>query len=207
MTYYTHRAFAVGWILVGNMLLHYHGVMQVNYYLSMIIMLQTGKYGALFPDVDHNWKNVKEKTAPNYIINRIIKMSGGRHRSWQTHSLDAAVIVMILAYELPASLCESGRIGGINAEVMSMVFMGFGLGWLSHMASDMLTSEGVRILFWRNYKIALVPKSLFGLRFNTGHEWEQFVYRLTKYINIVLGGIAVAIPLLGGFTEILGEIK
>lgn len=196
MTFQTHRVFAIGWVVIGNILLHNTGVTHINYYISLIIMLQIGKYGALFPDIDHNWQNVKEKTAPNYIINKLIHLTGGKHRSWQTHSIDIALLITFLAYTLPIKLLQFGIINEVNKEVLTIVLFGFSIGWLSHLFSDMLTSAGVRLLCFNKKKIALVPKQFMGLRFNTGNEWENFVYQVTRKINIPIGLLAIAYPLI-----------
>lgn len=199
MTFPTHKAFAIGWILIGNMILYYNGMTEINYYLALIIMLQIGKYGALFPDIDHTWQNVKEKTVPNWVINKIIHLTGGKHRSWQTHSIDIAIISTIISYTLPGILFNSNKISQVNMEVLNIVMIAFSLGWLSHIFSDMLTSAGARLVCWKKFKVALVPRQLFGLRFNTGHEWEEFVYKITRVINVILGAFALIFPLL--FTQ------
>lgn len=196
MTAPTHRVFAVGWVLIGNMILYSLNVSPINYYISMIIMLQIGKYGALFPDIDHSWQNVKEKTAPNFIINKIIHLTGGKHRSWQTHSLDIAILSTIIGYNIPIYLYNIQKIDSLNREILSIVIIGFCIGWLSHLFSDMLTLAGVRITAFSKRKIALVPKQLFRLRFNTGNQWEGFVYQSIKILNLVIGIIAIAYPLI-----------
>lgn len=196
MTFQTHRVFAIGWVVVGNVILHNAGVTHINYYLSLIVMLQFGKYGALFPDIDHNWQNVKEKTVPNYIINKLIHLTGGKHRSWQTHSIDIALLTTFLSYTLPIKLLQYGIISEVNKEVLTIALFGFSIGWLSHLFSDMLTSAGVRLFCINKKKIALVPKQFMGLRFNTGNEWENFVYQLTRRINIPIGLLAVIYPII-----------
>ncbi len=109
---------------------------------------------------------------------------------------------------------------------------------MSHLFSDMLTSGGVRIVCFLNYKVSFVPKyvsrkNLIGLslvlgvtslialilglkigivfivisllvlylairlgniRFNTGNEWEAFVYKTTKTLNKVIAFIALVYP-------------
>ncbi len=196
MTAPTHRAVAIGWLLIGCMILYKTSMTEINYYLSMIIMLRVGRYGAEFPDIDHSWQNVKEKTVPNLIINKLIHVTGGKHRSWQTHSLDIVLVVSILSYIIPWGLYSRGLISLVNKEVLSLILIAFSLGWISHLFSDMLTSAGVRITCLSKVKMALVPKQLFGLRFNTGHEWEEFVYKLTKKLNLLIGLLAVFFPLI-----------
>lgn len=190
----THRQFAVFICLLGCMQLFRTNVFEINYYLSMIIMIQMAKCGALFPDIDHHWKSVKEKTFINWIFNKIIRYTGGVHRSWQTHSWDICIAFTILSFELPKMLAEQGYISGLDAEVASVVLVGFSMGWVSHLFSDMLSHTGVRVLFWNRKSVAFVPKRLFGIEFKTGASWEGFVYRVCRVLNVVVGIFAVMYP-------------
>lgn len=194
MTYATHKSFAVGWMLLANVALYEMGATEINYYLSMIIMLEFGKAGALFPDVDHHWNNVKEKNVPNFIVNKLIHCTGGRHRSWQTHSLDIGIVASILAFLVPYHLYCDGYIDVISKEVLSIVMVGFCMGWISHLVSDMLTYVGIRLLCFRNKRFALVPKQLFGIKFKTGEEWEKTVYKISRYCNIIIGIFVILYP-------------
>lgn len=199
MTYITHRVFSVWWVTLAAMWFWYKGLGEVNYYLAWIIMLYAGKSGALFPDVDHHWDSVKEKTMPNRVINYIIHATGGKHRSWQTHSLDIAALFTLVAFTLPNQLVISGAMSEVNGAIFQLLIVGFDIGWLSHLFADMMTSAGVRITCFKDIKFAFVPKQLFGLRFNTGQAWEAFVYSVTKKINMIVGFIGVIFPLF--FTE------
>ena len=208
MTGPTHKQYAVTFALATNTLLYACGMTEVNYYLSLPIVLLTSKYGALFPDVDHTWQNVKDKTIPNWIINKIIHITGGKHRSWQTHSIDIVAIVVLMSYILPKLLFQYGFITSVNMEVMSIIMFGFSSGWISHIFADMLTSAGVRLICWLPFKVALVPKKLFKLKFNTGNEWEAFCFRLTRVINIILGVGCILYPIIetGAITSLVDYI-
>lgn len=238
MTAQTHKQFAIGWIYMGGIFIYSLNISQVNYYLMLIIMIAFGKIGALFPDVDHTWRNVKEKTTINWIINKIIHLTGGKHRSWQTHSWDICILVTISCYILGIICYRYNIISNINFEIINIITMGFNLGWVSHLFSDMLTSDGVRLVCFLKFKVSFVPKSIgkaklmtlsfiltgsglvaiifrlkFGtlaiaaglgllymaiklgnVRFNTGNEWEAFVYKTTKTLNKMLGVAAVIYP-------------
>ena len=194
MTYPTHKQYAIGFAFIATMLIYWIEVSQINYYMTLGIMLLTAKYGGLFPDIDHSWQNVKEKTVPNYIINKIIHATGGKHRSWQTHSIDIVVLVTALSYIMPKILLDRGIIDNVNKEVMYIILLGFSAGWISHLVADMMTSAGVRLLCWRKQTIRLVPKKIGSFKFNTGHEWESFVYRLTRIINIIKGAVSIIYP-------------
>ena len=81
-------------------------------------------------------------------------------------------------------------------EVLMLILFGFISGWVSHLFSDMLTIDGVRLFCWsKNFKIRLVPKKLFGIKFNTGDTWEEFNRQVISKLNIVLVVICIIYPL------------
>lgn len=196
MTGPTHRQYSICFSYIALMLSYSLGISKINYYLALPIVLLTAKSGALFPDVDHDWSNVSDKTTLNKIINTLIHATGGKHRSWQTHSIDIVALYTITAWYLPRRLFELGKISEVNKEVMLLVFMGFASGWISHLFSDMLTSAGVRLVCWSKFKLKLVPRKLGPVVFNTGHEWEAFNYKVIKMINLLLGILCLIYPLI-----------
>ena len=197
MTFRTHREFAISFIYLSTLYIYNHNLIDINYYLLLVIMLCVGAKGALFPDVDHTWQNVKEKTLFNWITNKVIHLTGGKHRSWQTHSLDLMLVLFALAVGSNKYLFISGKISDLNYNIAKMIIFAFCSGWLSHLISDMLTTGGVYLLFFGKKKIRLVPKKLFGIRFNTGGDWENWFYRVNNRINIVMSIIALCYPLIG----------
>ena len=196
MTGPTHREYSVCFAFSTMILFYRNGITNINYYIALIIILAASKSGALFPDVDHNWENVHSKTVPNKIINTLIHATGGKHRSWQTHSIDICAYFTIGAYFVPDILYNMGKISEVNKEVSSIILLGFASGWISHLFSDMLTSAGVRIVCFSSYKVKLVPKKIGKLRFNTGNEWEKFNYKVIKKTNIILGIISILYPII-----------
>lgn len=199
MTYPTHKQYAISFAFVAAMLMYMYNMTEINYYLALPIIILVSKYGGLFPDIDHTWQNVKDKTVPNWIINKLIHITGGKHRSWQTHSIDIVVIITILCYLAPGILYKYEKISIVNKEILGIILIGFCAGWISHILADMMTSAGVRLFCWnRKIIIRLVPKHIGKLRFNTGHEWEAFIFKTVKTINIVLGILCIIFPLLIG---------
>jgi len=114
MTYKTHRVYAIGFSLIAAMYVYIRGLTSIDYYLALPILLMTGKYGGMFPDIDHDWANVKDKTVPNWVINKLIHWTGGRHRSWQTHSIDILIIVIALVLYVPGELLDRGHLSVVN---------------------------------------------------------------------------------------------
>ena len=58
----------------------------------------------------------------------------------------------------------------------------------------MLTSAGGRIFCCSITKLALVPNHIGKLKFNTGNEWEAFVYKVMTIINFIYGIIILVYP-------------
>lgn len=195
MTRPTHKQYSVCFAFITMMLFYKYGVTQINYYIALIIILKAAESGALFPDVDHSWQNVSEKTVPNKIINTLIHITGGSHRSWQTHSWDISIIFTAIAYFLPKYLYYVGKLSVVNYEIISLLLLGFASGWISHLLSDMLTSAGVKVICFVDFKVKFVPRKLFGLRFNTGHGWEEFNFKVMKVLNVFLAVICIVYPL------------
>lgn len=195
MTGPTHRQYSICFAYLVLMLFYAMGISSINYYMSIPIVLMAAKAGALFPDVDHDWSNVHDKTVMNKIINTLIHVTGGKHRSWQTHSLDICLVYSLASWFVPNILYSNGIISAVNKEVMVLLLVGFASGWISHMVADMLTSAGVRVFFWWKFKLRLVPKKLGPLSFNTGHAWEAFNYKVMKMMSIALGLVCLIYPL------------
>lgn len=196
MTGPTHRQYSISFACLAAMLIFKLGISEINYYFALPILLMASKSGALFPDVDHNWENVHDKTVINKIINTLIHVTKGKHRSWQTHSIDICLWSTFLGYLIPLRLYNVGILSSTNKEVITLLLLGFNSGWISHLFSDMLTSAGVRLFFFSKFKVKLVPKKIGKLKFNTGEQWENFNYKVMKIINKVLGVVCIMYPLI-----------
>lgn len=205
MTGPTHRQYSIGFAYIALVIIYSFGLTEINYYLALPIMLVVSRAGAAFPDIDHNWQSVADKTTLNRIVNFIIHITGGRHRSWQTHSIDICVYYTVASVLVPKLLLDNGWIDKINYQVLLILLLGFAAGWISHLFSDMLTSEGVRLICFLKFKIKLVPKKIGKLRFNTGNEWEAFNYKVVKILNILLAIGCLVYPFIinGTFEKLL----
>lgn len=194
MTSRTHKEFAISFVYIATFYIYSNSLIDINYYCLLIIMLCIGAKGALFPDVDHTWRNVKEKTLFNRILNILIHLTGGTHRSWQTHSLDLCLAsgLILLGYNL--RLYDLGKINELNYHVIKIILLAFYSGWISHLLSDMLTVGGIYILVLKKKKIRLVPKKIGKLEFKTGERWEAYVYNVVNKINTVMSVLALIYP-------------
>ena len=195
MTGPTHRQYSVCFGAIALMLIYRLGITEINYYLAMPIILTTSRFGAQFPDFDHEWQNVGDKTVVKRLINILIHLTGGKHRSWQTHSADICTLFTLSAYFVPNMLCNLNKISTVNKEVIILLLLGFSSGWISHLFSDMLNGTGIRLFCFIKQTIALVPKKIGKLRFNTGNEWEAFNFKVIKKVNIVIGTLCLIYPL------------
>lgn len=208
MTGPTHKVYSVFFSFLTVMLVYKNSLTEIGYYYTLIIILLVSKKGALFPDLDHNWKNIHEKTITNKIINTIIHITGGKHRSYQTHSIDICMLFTVASYFVPRTLFNKGFISQVNMEVISIILLGFASGWISHLFSDMLTNAGIRLFFFIKCKglnrIKLVPKKIGKIKFNTGEEWEQFNFKIISILNKIIGAICLIYPLfIDGYIDMI----
>lgn len=195
MTGPTHKVFSVEFAFLTAMFFYKNNVTNIYYYAALIIILLLSKLGAQWPDLDQNEKAIPIKSLPAKIVSKLIHLTGGTHRSWQTHSIDICFWCTYASYYIPHKLYENKMISQVNMEVILIIGLGFCTGWVSHLFADMLNGVGVRVVCWSKKMIAFVPKKLFNLRFNTGNEWEAFNYNLVNIINKVLGVMCLLYPL------------
>lgn len=207
MTYKTHREFSIWFGLILNILIYKLGLSNTNYYLNMAVILLFSRQGALFPDIDHEWQNVKEKTVLNRAINFIIHATGGKHRSWQTHSLDIWLCSLIASLYLANTLSFEDR------AVLLLIIAGFFGGWFSHLFSDMLSSDGIRLFcFNSKLKLRLVPKKA-NLSVNMTATLliiaiVETYYRLHLPNGDLVRSVGIAVGVVFGYTALkLGNMK
>lgn len=182
MTGNTHRAFSVTFAIGGAFALTHFGISEVNPLVSAPVLLMSARYGALMPDVDHHWSSVSEKTLPNRIINLFIHLTGGKHRSWQTHSWDIWAVLMCIVMFFPKEVLAP--LGVPTVSVLYMILYGVMLGWCSHLFSDMLTPAGIRLFCWSKFKLRLVPR---WAMFATNSRWEDMCNSVIKVVNTLAG--------------------
>lgn len=196
MTSVTHERFSIGIAYIAAMIVARYGLTDINYYLAVFIIQAFALSGARFPDLDRTWKLVKNKTTLGWIVNCIIHKTGGKHRSWQTHSWDICLVSGFIFISVLRGALAGENISYINFQISLVILAGIYSGWISHLLSDMLTSDGVFLFCWRKKKIRFVPKKIGKFRFSTGADWERYVYKFLKKSNLVLEAIAMVYPLL-----------
>lgn len=196
MTARTHKEFSISFVYLATFWIYKNQVVDFNYYALLPIMLCIGAKGALFPDVDHAWQNVKEKTVFNRIINFLIHATGGKHRSWQTHSIDICLLSGALLLFTNHRFYIDGRLDRLNYQVFELILLAFYSGWISHLVSDALTVGGIRPTVFSKKTIRFVPKQIGNLKFNTGNQWEAYVYGFINKVNVVMSLIAFVYPLI-----------
>lgn len=185
MTGRTHKRISLMFAYAGCLLIYIFKPFGIkfdhlyDFYIIMAVCAEFCKEGTLFPDLDHAWVNLKEKTVLTKFINVLIHLTGGTHRSRHTHSVDicllstAGYLVTVIVLLREQSTFLLWLVAGI----------GFFGGWITHLIADMLTLDGVYLLCGSKKRTALVPKKLFGLKFNTGGAWEDFVFRVATVME------------------------
>ena len=186
--------------------------------LQFLVIYTAGIYGGMWPDNDHHWESSPLKDPASWLQNKLMhianapykrldeKMSSKQkkrsvlyktlkfmrciHRSWQTHS--EFTLLMILWLMMSPTLL--GFTGRFDSVLWLLIVTGFGLGVISHIILDMLTTEGVRFalgvfikVFFPSVPIFTTIRLVPGLSaFKTGSEWEMAIRKALSLIQYAL---------------------
>lgn len=169
MTKETH---STGGVCIALIMLNYFTTKylipyNISYKVLLIALFFHFSYiGSLFPDID------QRKSSISQMYPFLSKHFGSkcRHRGF-THSFLFVAIVYFIFYTIL-------YISNFNIILLSM-FFGFICGYLSHLALDFITSEGIELFFpWKvNIKIAKI---------RTGSKLEKLINKFIKLINLLL---------------------
>lgn len=186
--------------------------------LQFLVIYTAGIYGGMWPDNDHHWESSPLKDPASWLQNKLMhianapykrldeKMSSKQkkrsmlyktlkfmrciHRSWQTHS--EFTLLMILWLMMSPTLL--GFTGRFDSVLWLLIVTGFGLGVISHIILDMLTTEGVRFalgvfikVFFPSVPIFTTIRLVPGISaFKTGSEWEMAIRKALSLIQYAL---------------------
>lgn len=186
--------------------------------LQFLVIYTAGIYGGMWPDNDHHWESSPLKDPASWLQNKLMhianapykrldeKMSSKQkkrsmlyktlkfmrciHRSWQTHS--EFTLLMILGLMMSPTLL--GFTGRFDSVLWLLIVTGFGLGVISHIILDMLTTEGVRFalgvfikVFFPSVPIFTTIRLVPGISaFKTGSEWEMAIRKALSLIQYAL---------------------
>lgn len=142
--------------------------------VDTLVLGALGVAGALLPDVDSDEATIRQVTGTarsqgcaGGALSALVSWLGG-HRGALTHSLLAWVVASALAL-----VYFHGNMTGVA----------FSLGYLSHLAADALTVEGVPLLWpiWRR-RIRLLPS---WVAIRTG-GWREYLAMVALGVAVVL---------------------
>lgn len=186
--------------------------------LQFLVIYTAGIYGGMWPDNDHHWESSPLKDPASWLQNKLMhianapykrldeKMSSKQkkrsvlyktlkfmrciHRSWQTHS--EFTLLMILWLMMSPTLL--GFTGRFDSVLWLLIVTGFGLGVISHIILDMLTTEGVRFalgvfikVFFPSVPVFTTIRLVPGISaFKTGSEWEMAIRKALSLIQYAL---------------------
>ena len=155
-----------------------------NEFVQLLMMYPFASFGSIFPDLDQNDDAQPSKDPVALAIHKVLKWTGAKHRSWQTHSLLVTGGFCFLLFAL-VFLGNSiiGVTGAIDWACLRLATIGFICGVISHLILDAFSMAGIHI--WPGYKLRFVPKSP---AFKTGGKWEKCVFAVLVVILCLLIG-------------------
>ena len=138
--------------------------------------LVAAHFGALLPDIDQPastiWRSLPGGRIAGAAVNPFLQ-----HRNL-THSLLGAVLV---AWGLHTLFAHFPSYWGVNTHEVWIVAM---VGYTSHLIADMVTVEGIPLLFPYHKMFGIPPDPFAFLRIETGHWFENLI--VFPAVNLLL---------------------
>ncbi len=156
--------------------------------VQLLIMYPFASFGSIFSDLDQNSDALPSKDPVAIGIHKLLRWSGAKHRSWQTHSL---LFTGGFCFLLFALVFFGNSFIGVTNPVdwacLRLATIGFISGVLSHLILDAMSMAGIHI--WPGLKMRFVPKKK---AFKTGGAWETGVfYCLILLLCLLIGKIFI----------------
>jgi len=153
-----------------------------NEFIQLLMMYPFVSFGSVFSDLDQGPDSIPSKDPIAIAINKVLRITGAKHRSWQTHSLlvTGGICALLFALIYLGNFYFTS-LGAIDWILLRLAIIGFIVGVASHLVLDFLTPQGIHI--WPGFKLRLVPKSKF---FATGETWEKIVFVILIIVIILL---------------------
>lgn len=172
MTGKTHQIIGIGCGLA-----YYLSIANPVYSPATLAAVVVGSHlGALLPDFDQAgsdiWDSIPFGTIAGKITDPFIK-----HRNI-SHSIMGTVIVYLLVGLLLSYFPNYWGIDGRITQAATMI------AYISHLVADMVTVEGIPLIFPYKRMFGIPPKPLDGLRIVTGKWFENLV--IFPLVNIAL---------------------
>ena len=157
---------------------------ECNEFVQLLIMYPFASFGSIFPDLDHGSSSLPSKDPVAIGINKVLRLTGAKHRSWQTHSiLVTGGFCLLLSALVFMGNTFIGIDNSIDWACLRLATIGFICGVVSHLVLDAFTTAGIHI--WPGLKLRFVPKTS---AFATGGTWEKIVFYILILGIILLVG-------------------
>lgn len=122
--------------------------------------------GALVPDMDQATNRLWDLLPAGNFLGKILRNLMLHHRTISHSIFGGFIFSKLLGFAVPRILNPAY----VNANIVVASIM---IGFISHIAADMVTKEGVPLLFPLPFKIGFPPFE--SLRITTGKFFEKFI--------------------------------
>lgn len=182
----THHAGGTAAALLAFEVMRLKGwlISDCNEFVQLLIMYPFASFGSIFSDLDHGPDSIPSKDPVAVMVNKLLRLTGAKHRSWQTHSI---LVTGGFCFFIFSLVYAGNKLFGGSASIewafLRLSVIGFIVGVASHLFLDAFTTAGIHI--WPGFKMRFVPRRSF---FATGGAWEKIWFWLLILIICVLIG-------------------
>lgn len=145
---------------------------------TALVAFSANMIGGLAPDIDQSTASIYGKVRGGNILGKLIKPLIGDHRLI-SHSIVGVIMFGVLAKII------LNLLGTFILVDMNIVWWAFMIGFVSHLATDFFTREGIPLLFPIPIKFGFPPFSFLRMK-TAGLAEKSFVFPGLIFINIVL---------------------
>lgn len=183
----THKAAGCLAMLLAYDFMAYKGLLleDVNPLVQLMVMYPACSWGSTAPDLDQSDDAIPEKTPFSILIHKILYLGKVRHRSWQTHSPWMFIVIngvlWALWYALKVYGIANGWVCTNDLTILRLIFVGFGVGFASHLIADAFTYQGIPLT--KKHHLRLVPKKDM---FKTNTTYETVVRYIIYFVIVAV---------------------
>jgi inner membrane protein len=133
---------------------------------TLFVVIIGNIVGALVPDLDQATNRLWDLLPAGNFVGNILRHLMLQHRTISHSILGAFIFYKLLQFVLPKIFNPSF----VNLHIAVIAIM---IGFISHLAADMVTKEGIPLFFPFPFKIGFPP--IEALRITTGKFVEKFI--------------------------------
>lgn len=139
---------------------------------QLLMLYPVCMFFSVASDLDQGDNAIPLKSPEAVVMHKVLRLTGAKHRSWQTHSLYFTGVLCVLLFAFVfVTNAFVGVQGSVDWVYFRLATIGAISGLASHLILDALSTDGIWVL--PGIKLRFVPHTK---AFAVGGTWEKIVF-------------------------------